>query len=113
MSNSEIAAQLVVTLSTVKWHIRQLYKKLGVRSRVQAIVRARELNLIVGDDSSDMVLDQLQQATAISLPEPENPYKGLHAFQMTDARDFFGRDDLTQNCWSACAKMTPIIDFCR
>jgi energy-coupling factor transporter ATP-binding protein EcfA2 len=33
---------------------------------------------------------------SISLPEPENPYKGLHAFQMTDSRDFFGRDDLTQ-----------------
>lgn len=27
-------------------------------------------------------------------PEPENPYKGLRAFQEADAGDFFGRDDL-------------------
>lgn len=96
MSNREIADELVVTLATVKWHITQLYKKLGVRSRVQAIVRARELNLIVNGDTTDDFHLMSEQAISISLPEPENPYKGLHAFQMTDARDFFGRDDLTQ-----------------
>src|SRR5262249_49463943 len=74
------------------WHISQLYKKLGVRSRVQAIVRARELHLIVTSES----LDRLMTPTVISLPEPENPYKGLQAFQMTDARDFFGREELTE-----------------
>lgn len=96
MSNAEIAAELVVTLSTVKWHITQLYKKLGVRSRVQAIVRARELNLIVTGDTTVGLPELKTSGTAILLPEPENPYKGLHAFQMTDARDFFGRDDLTE-----------------
>lgn len=95
MSNREIADTMVVTLGTVKWHITQLYKKLGVRSRVQAIVRARELNLIVNGDTTDNLLFSAEQPISISLPEPENPYKGLHAFQMTDARDFFGRDDLT------------------
>jgi serine/threonine protein kinase len=53
MSNREIADELVVTMGTVKWHITQLYKKLGVRSRVQAIVRARELDLIVTGDTRD------------------------------------------------------------
>ena len=96
MSNREIADELVVTLATVKWHITQLYKKLGVRSRVQAIVRARELNLIVNGNTADNLPALSDQPASISLPEPENPYKGLHAFQMIDARDFFGRDDLTQ-----------------
>ncbi len=96
LSNREIAAHLVVSMSTVKWHIRQLYKKLGVRSRVQAIVRAQELNLLVTGDTGESLLDLDGSQTAISLPEPESPYKGLHAFQMTDARDFFGRDELTQ-----------------
>lgn len=96
MSNREIADMLVVTLGTVKWHINQLYKKLGVRSRVQAIVRARELNLIVTGDTADYLPNMDHVPTAISLPEPENPYKGLHAFQMTDARDFFGRDELSK-----------------
>lgn len=96
MSNTDIAEKLVVTMATVKWHITQLYKKLSVRSRVQAIVRARELNLIVNGGSSDSLSDLAQPGTIVSLPEPENPYKGLHAFQTTDARDFFGRDELTQ-----------------
>ena len=46
-SNRQIAADLVVTVGTVKWYITQIYRKLNVRSRVQAIVRARELNLII------------------------------------------------------------------
>ncbi|MCB9451168.1 MAG: protein kinase [Anaerolineaceae bacterium] len=95
MSNREISEELVVTMATVKWHVTQLYKKLGVRSRVQAIVRARELNLIVTGDTMDDLPFISGHAVSVSLPEPENPYKGLHAFQMTDARDFFGRDELT------------------
>jgi len=39
-TNQEIANRLFVTVATVRWHIRQLYRKLGVRSRVQATVRA-------------------------------------------------------------------------
>jgi WD40 repeat protein/DNA-binding CsgD family transcriptional regulator len=96
MSNREIADELVVTLATVKWHVNQLYRKLGVRSRVQAIVRARELDLIITGDMTDSLFSVSSQAVSIALPEPENPYKGLHAFQMTDARDFFGRDALIQ-----------------
>ena len=96
LSNREIADELVITIGTVKWHVNQLYKKLGVRNRVQAIVRARELDLIVTGDAFDLLPDMKASVGSISLPEPENPYKGLHAFQMTDSRDFFGRDDLTQ-----------------
>jgi LuxR family maltose regulon positive regulatory protein len=45
-SNRAIADQLVVTLHTVKKHTSNIYSKLGVASRTQAIVRARELKLI-------------------------------------------------------------------
>ncbi len=90
MSNSEIADRLFVTVATVRWHIRQLYKTLGVRSRMQAIVRARELDLIV--TGAVDVSRAAGSITAISLPEPENPYKGLRAFQVADALDFFGRE---------------------
>lgn len=45
-SNEAIAAQLVVALSTVKWHVAHIYRKLSVTSRVQAVARARELRLI-------------------------------------------------------------------
>jgi LuxR family maltose regulon positive regulatory protein len=45
-SNLEIASSLFVSLSTVKTHINNLYRKLGARSRTQAIARARDLDLI-------------------------------------------------------------------
>jgi WD40 repeat protein/serine/threonine protein kinase len=92
-SNKEIAQRLFVTPATVKWHIRGVYQKLRVRSRMQAIVRARELNLIVSDTATEPAT---AESTYIALPEPENPYKGLRAFQMADARDFFGRGRLVQ-----------------
>ena len=45
-SNREIAEQLFLAVSTVKWHIGEIYSKIHVSSRTQALVRARELNLI-------------------------------------------------------------------
>jgi len=45
-SNPEIANELVVTINTIKKHTSNIYGKLGVRSRTQAIVRAHELNLL-------------------------------------------------------------------
>jgi len=45
-SNQEIAAVMVVSLSTVKFHLKNIYLKLGVHTRTQAIARAGELRLI-------------------------------------------------------------------
>ena len=45
-SNKEIAARLGLTESTVKWHLQQVYERLGVHRRVGAVRRARELGLI-------------------------------------------------------------------
>lgn len=44
--NREIADELVVVTGTVKAHINMIYQKLGVSSRVQAVVRARTLGLL-------------------------------------------------------------------
>jgi LuxR family maltose regulon positive regulatory protein len=46
MSNKELAEELVVTVGTVKWHLNNIYSKLAVRSRTQAVARARELGLL-------------------------------------------------------------------
>jgi LuxR family maltose regulon positive regulatory protein len=45
-TNPEIAGELVVTLNTIKKHTSNIYGKLGVRGRTQAIARVHELNLL-------------------------------------------------------------------
>jgi LuxR family maltose regulon positive regulatory protein len=45
-SNPQIARALYVEVNTVKTHVKSLYGKLGVHSRVQAVRRARELGLL-------------------------------------------------------------------
>lgn len=45
-SNGEIAQKLVIAISTVKRHINHIFGKLGVTTRVQAMVKAREFRLI-------------------------------------------------------------------
>ena len=45
-SNKEIARQLEVTPNTVKTHVANLFGKLSVRRRTEAILRARELGVI-------------------------------------------------------------------
>jgi ATP/maltotriose-dependent transcriptional regulator MalT len=45
-SNREIADQLVIAVSTVKWHVNAIYGKLQVESRTKAIARARELHIV-------------------------------------------------------------------
>ena len=46
LSNNEIAGKLFLSLNTIKWYIRNLYGKLGVNSRVEAVNQARKLNLL-------------------------------------------------------------------
>jgi LuxR family maltose regulon positive regulatory protein len=45
-SNQRIAEKLVITLSAVKKHTRNIFAKLNVKSRTQAVARARQLKLI-------------------------------------------------------------------
>lgn len=40
MSNKQIAQQLVIAETTVKWHLKNIYGKLGVHNRTQAILKA-------------------------------------------------------------------------
>ena len=45
-SNQEIAAKLFISLSTVKTHIQNLFEKLDVKRRIQAVEKAKRLKLI-------------------------------------------------------------------
>jgi DNA-binding NarL/FixJ family response regulator len=44
-STTEIAAELVISMATVKTHVRHIFAKLDLRDRAQAVVVAREAGL--------------------------------------------------------------------
>ncbi|MCA9988174.1 MAG: response regulator transcription factor [Anaerolineales bacterium] len=46
LSNREISERLFLALSTVKGHNRNIYDKLQVQRRTEAIARARELGIL-------------------------------------------------------------------
>jgi ATP/maltotriose-dependent transcriptional regulator MalT len=46
LSQRDIAAELYVSLNTLKTHTRAIFRKLGVASRAEAVARGRELGLL-------------------------------------------------------------------
>jgi ATP/maltotriose-dependent transcriptional regulator MalT len=46
LKNKEIADQLVISLNTVLYHTKNIYRKLGVNKRTLAVAKAKEINLI-------------------------------------------------------------------
>jgi WD40 repeat protein/DNA-binding CsgD family transcriptional regulator/tRNA A-37 threonylcarbamoyl transferase component Bud32 len=89
LSHGEIAQKLVLAVTTVKWYAQEIYGKLGVSSRRQAVVVGQRLGLLEG----------AAERRDIALPDwmvGHNPYKGLAAFQQADAPDFFGRETLVE-----------------
>ena len=46
LSQKEIASEMTISLATMRTHARNMYQKLGVNSRFEAVQRAKELGLI-------------------------------------------------------------------
>jgi DNA-binding NarL/FixJ family response regulator len=46
LSYAEAAVEMGVSLSTVQTHIRNLYRKLGVNSQLQAVMRAQQSGIL-------------------------------------------------------------------
>jgi LuxR family maltose regulon positive regulatory protein len=46
LSTAEIAAEMYISVSTVKSHLRSVYRKLSAAHRNEAVRRARQLHLI-------------------------------------------------------------------
>lgn len=67
-TNRQIAGELFLTHSTVRWYLRQLYAKLGVAGRKEAIARARALGLAASPATT--MID------SHNLPAPATPFVG-------------------------------------
>jgi hypothetical protein len=67
-SNGDIARDLVVAPRTVKTHVNNVFGKLGVTSRAQAIARARDLGAAI-------ITDVMFRLAAIRLAEAAQKHK--------------------------------------
>ncbi len=62
LTSNEIAGHLTLAVSSVRWYVQQIYGKLGVNGKRQAIARASELGLI-----------HLAPSNYFSLPRTDQP----------------------------------------
>ena len=67
LSTVEMAGQLGISPNTVKTHLKNIYHKLGVRSRNEAIVKAAELHVIY--DVSTALVTQLAKRSPALVPK--------------------------------------------
>jgi LuxR family maltose regulon positive regulatory protein len=65
LSNQEIARTLVVTVSTVKTHLNNIYAKLHVHTRLQAVTRAYDLGLLSRVETENGRLNHLDHPAKI------------------------------------------------
>ncbi|MBI5927671.1 MAG: protein kinase [Chloroflexi bacterium] len=88
------------------------------RALSSAAPAARPTSLGDGDD--DLIIITRDTATTgpitidtnlLMLAEPVNPYKGLRAFQVADASDFFGRDNLVDQLLKRLREPHPYSRF--
>ncbi len=78
LSDQQIADELFLSLNTVKWHNRQIYGKLGVHNRTQAIAQARALGLVGGPAPVEAA-----RRPSASPPQPEQRVYFTHSFDGT------------------------------
>ncbi len=74
LTDQEIAEAVILTVGTVKWYNHQIYNKLGVRNRTEAIMRAQQLGLLGGDAKSTSL--GLSQTPPNNLPAQITSFVG-------------------------------------
>ncbi len=74
LADREIADAASLTVGTVKWYNRQIYNKLGVRNRIEAVTRAQRLGLL--DKQRPSAVTAPSPASKHQLPAPVNSFVG-------------------------------------
>ncbi len=84
LSDQQIADDLFLSLNTVKWYNRQVYDKLGVKSRTEAVARARALGLLgKADTPAPPRLKASHQPTALDRRKTEQRVYFTNSFDGT------------------------------
>ncbi len=74
-SNKQIADDLIISIHTVKVHVRNIYGKLGVQSRTEATVRAVQEGWIVIPETNGGTKEA--EIEIVATPEPQLPEKEI------------------------------------
>ena len=88
LSNREIGQALFITVDTVKWYNKQIYSKLGVNSRTQAVARAQELG-VLGSDGQAPPADLRRRTMTITVPAQLTPFIG-RGHERAEIKDLLG-----------------------
>jgi predicted ATPase/DNA-binding CsgD family transcriptional regulator len=75
LSNREIAQELYLSVETIKWYNRQIFKKLGVKNRTQATNKAAELNFL-GSEPELSLSSQEKTPLSTNLPTQLTTFVG-------------------------------------
>ncbi|MEZ5509530.1 MAG: LuxR C-terminal-related transcriptional regulator [Gammaproteobacteria bacterium] len=51
LCNKKIAHRASIALTTVKWHLQNIFSKLEARNRTEAVLKAQEMHLVDGTGS--------------------------------------------------------------
>jgi pimeloyl-ACP methyl ester carboxylesterase/DNA-binding CsgD family transcriptional regulator len=98
LSDQQIARELFLSLNTVKWYNRQIFSKLGVRNRTEAIAQARALGLLGTEDST------------ISLAARVSPRPTTFSRRKAEQRVFFTNSfDGTRIAYAIAASGPPLV----
>src|SRR5215510_5357093 len=88
LSDSEIAEALVLTVGTVKWYNRQIYRKLDVPNRTQALVQAQQLGLLPAERADAPRPQQPQQNYRHNIPAQLTRFVGRES-ELARLHDLF------------------------
>jgi DNA-binding NarL/FixJ family response regulator len=57
-SNRQIAETLFISPETVKWHIRQVFNKIGAKDRLEAMLYARDHNIFPRQERTERAVQK-------------------------------------------------------
>jgi predicted ATPase/DNA-binding CsgD family transcriptional regulator len=61
LTDAEIADRLFLTIGTIKWYNRQIYSKLGVRNRVEAVTQMQKWHLLEKPTNTVVVVENVRK----------------------------------------------------